>query len=84
MCLIFISLDQHPSYKLIVAGNRDEFYNRPTQPAAYWPDADSVLAGRVQIPTFINLTVTVYATTASIYWQEQQTSYSTIQIIRAP
>jgi uncharacterized protein with NRDE domain len=46
MCLIFISLDQHPSYKLIVAGNRDEFYNRPTQPAAYWPDADSVLAGR--------------------------------------
>ena len=46
MCLIFISLNQHPSYKLIVAGNRDEFYNRPTQPAAYWPDCDKVLAGR--------------------------------------
>jgi uncharacterized protein with NRDE domain len=46
MCLIFISFNQHPSYKLIVAGNRDEFYNRPTQPAAYWPDSAKVLAGR--------------------------------------
>lgn len=45
MCLIFISINQHPSYKLLVAGNRDEFYNRPTQPAGYWPD-NKVLAGR--------------------------------------
>lgn len=46
MCLIFISLDQHPSYKLLVAGNRDEFYNRPTQPADYWSDNTGLLAGR--------------------------------------
>ncbi|MGC3946259.1 MAG: NRDE family protein [Chryseolinea sp.] len=45
MCLIFISLNQHPSYKLLIAGNRDEFYNRPTQPAGYWPE-QGVLAGR--------------------------------------
>lgn len=46
MCLIFISVDQHPSYKLLVAGNRDEFYNRPTQPADYWPDNANILGGR--------------------------------------
>ncbi|HTF18970.1 MAG TPA: NRDE family protein [Chryseolinea sp.] len=46
MCLIFISLNQHPSYKLLVAGNRDEFYDRPTQPAAYWKDYAQVLGGR--------------------------------------
>lgn len=46
MCLIFISLDQHPRYKLLVAGNRDEFYDRPTQPAAYWPDFPGILGGR--------------------------------------
>src|SRR4029079_12607575 len=46
MCLIFISLNQHSKYKLLVAGNRDEFYQRPTQPAGYWTDEPRVLAGR--------------------------------------
>ena len=36
----------HPDYRLIVAANRDEFYNRPTAPLAYWPDHPNVLAGR--------------------------------------
>lgn len=45
MCLIFISLNQHPSYKLLIAGNRDEFYSRPAQPAGYWQNG-GVLAGR--------------------------------------
>jgi uncharacterized protein with NRDE domain len=46
MCLIFISLHYHPNYKLIVAGNRDEFYNRPTVAADFWGDEPSILAGR--------------------------------------
>lgn len=46
MCLIFISLHQHPAYKLLIAGNRDEFYDRPALPAAYWEDHPQVLAGR--------------------------------------
>lgn len=46
MCLIFISVNHHPAYKLIVAGNRDEFYNRPTIAADYWGDAPDILAGR--------------------------------------
>lgn len=46
MCLIFLSINKHPIYKLIVAGNRDEFYTRPTAPAGYWSDFPRILAGR--------------------------------------
>lgn len=46
MCLIFLSLHQHPKYKLILAGNRDEFYNRKTAPANYWEDHKNILGGR--------------------------------------
>jgi uncharacterized protein with NRDE domain len=46
MCLILLALDAHPTYKLILAANRDEFYERPTAPLAFWDDAPSVLAGR--------------------------------------
>lgn len=46
MCLIFLSVDDHPRYKLILAGNRDEFHHRRTAPAEYWPDVPHVLAGR--------------------------------------
>jgi uncharacterized protein with NRDE domain len=46
MCLIFFALNQHPDYKLIIAGNRDEFYNRKTSAAAFWPEYPTLLAGR--------------------------------------
>ena len=46
MCLILLALDTHPDYSLIVAANRDEFYDRPTARAAFWKDAPQVLAGR--------------------------------------
>lgn len=46
MCLILFSYRSHPSYPLIIAANRDEFYERPTAPAAFWDDAPHILAGR--------------------------------------
>ncbi len=46
MCLIALAVDTHPAYRLVVAANRDEFYARPTAPAAWWADAPDVLAGR--------------------------------------
>lgn len=46
MCLIFISLKEHSQYKLIVAANRDEFYNRKTAPADFWEDTPTILGGR--------------------------------------
>ena len=46
MCLILLSYKIHPDYRLILAANRDEFYNRPTAPLDYWADHPDVLAGR--------------------------------------
>lgn len=46
MCLIFLSLNNHPNYKLIVAANRDEFYNRQTAPAHFWKDHPEIIGGR--------------------------------------
>lgn len=46
MCLILLALDQHPRYSLVLATNRDEFFARPTTPAAFWPEAPDLLAGR--------------------------------------
>jgi len=46
MCLIFISLNNHPAYKLIIAANRDEFYNRKTAAADFWEDKPYILGGR--------------------------------------
>jgi uncharacterized protein with NRDE domain len=46
MCTILFAYDCHPRYKLVVAANRDEFYKRPTAPAAFWQDNSDILAGR--------------------------------------
>ncbi|MEH7113141.1 NRDE family protein [Neobacillus niacini] len=46
MCLILFAYHVHPKYKLIVAANRDEFYQRPTAPAHFWEDDPEILAGR--------------------------------------
>ena len=46
MCLLLIAFRKHPDYKLIVAANRDEFYNRPSSPAKWWDGFPNVLAGR--------------------------------------
>jgi uncharacterized protein with NRDE domain len=46
MCLILFSYRLHADYRLILAANRDEFYNRPTAPLDYWSDHPDVLAGR--------------------------------------
>ena len=46
MCLIVFSYQQHPQYKLIVAANRDESYERPTRAAQFWKSAPNILAGK--------------------------------------
>lgn len=46
MCLILVARKSHPAYKLIIAANRDEYHDRPTEPAAFWPDRPQLLAGR--------------------------------------
>lgn len=46
MCLILFAYRQHPRYPLILAANRDEFYDRPTQALAFWTDHPEIAAGR--------------------------------------
>ncbi|MFO7601072.1 MAG: NRDE family protein [Candidatus Desulfacyla sp.] len=46
MCLLLLALEAHPAYKLIIAANRDEFYERPTAPAGFWDERPHILAGR--------------------------------------
>ena len=46
MCLIVLAYKVHPEYPLILAANRDEFLERPTEKAHFWSDAPHILAGR--------------------------------------
>jgi len=46
MCLILISYKQYTAYPLVIAANRDEFFERPTQAAQFWQDVPTILAGR--------------------------------------
>ena len=46
MCLLAFAWKAHPRYRLILAGNRDEFHDRPSTPLAWWPDDPRILAGR--------------------------------------
>ncbi|NOY70230.1 MAG: NRDE family protein [Deltaproteobacteria bacterium] len=46
MCLIAIAIKRHPDFPLIIAANRDEFYDRPTAPLGLWEDNSNILAGR--------------------------------------
>lgn len=46
MCLIVFALNAHPEWDLVVAANRDEFYQRPAAIANYWSDKPHILGGR--------------------------------------
>lgn len=48
MCLIAFAIEAHPATPLLIAGNRDEFFERPTAPLHRWalPNGIEVLAGR--------------------------------------
>lgn len=47
MCLLALAWKVHPRWQLLMAGNRDEFHERPTAGLAAWPAPDlGVLAGR--------------------------------------
>lgn len=46
MCLLLLGYKVHPEYELILAANRDEFYERPTEPLHKWNDHPELFAGR--------------------------------------
>ena len=67
MCIIFLAIDSHPEYSLVLAANRDEYVTRPTETAHLWGDPPMIagrdmeaggtwLAAAVQSPRFGALT----------------------------
>ncbi|WP_408006316.1 NRDE family protein [Pseudalkalibacillus sp. A8] len=46
MCVLYFAFKKHLDHPLVVAANRDEFYERPTAQAHFWEDEPTILAGR--------------------------------------
>lgn len=46
MCVLAFAWDAHPSWALVMAGNRDELHDRPAAPLGRWPQAAHVIGGR--------------------------------------
>lgn len=46
MCLTILGWKTHARYRLVLAGNRDEFHDRATAPLGWWSDDARILAGR--------------------------------------
>jgi uncharacterized protein with NRDE domain len=46
MCLIAFAIGAHPACPLLLASNRDEFFDRPTDALHRWTDGSGIWAGR--------------------------------------
>jgi uncharacterized protein with NRDE domain len=46
VCLILLAWKQHPDYPLVLAANRDEYYQRPTAVAGPWQEYPGIIGGR--------------------------------------
>lgn len=46
MCLVALAWNVHPRWRLLLAGNRDEFHARPTAALAHWDASPALMAGR--------------------------------------
>lgn len=46
MCLIVLAYKARAEFPLILGANRDEFLDRPAEPAHFWKDAPEIFAGR--------------------------------------
>lgn len=48
MCIMFVYINNDPTsedYQLVLVNNRDEFYKRPTKPAAFWEHCQHCIGG---------------------------------------
>ena len=46
MCVVAIAWKAHPKWRLLAAGNRDEFHARASAPLAKWYEPSNIIAGR--------------------------------------
>lgn len=77
MCTLLLAYEVHPEYRLILAANRDEFYQRPTAAAGYWDDAGHLFGGRdlVHGGTWLGVTTTGRMAALTNYRQPKEGSH---------
>ncbi len=46
MCVVALAIGARPEWPLLLIGNRDEFYARPSAPLARWENAPHIIGGR--------------------------------------
>ncbi len=46
VCIVLVAYRTDSSFPLVVAANRDEFFDRPSIPAHFWTDEQNIFAGR--------------------------------------
>lgn len=46
MCVVAFAWNTHPCWRLLLVGNRDEAYARPSAPLARWTDNPAIVGGR--------------------------------------
>ena len=46
MCILFVAVNQHKDYPLIIAANRDEFFKRETAESHLWNSGHGIIAGK--------------------------------------
>ena len=46
MCVLALAWRAHPRWRLVLAGNRDEFHARPASPLARWTQPGHLLGGK--------------------------------------
>jgi uncharacterized protein with NRDE domain len=46
MCILFVAVNQHKNYPLVIAANRDEFFKRETAQSYFWKCKQNILAGK--------------------------------------
>jgi uncharacterized protein with NRDE domain len=49
MCVVALAWNLHPRWPILLAGNRDEFHARPSQPFHRWADPADVLGGKDEL-----------------------------------
>ncbi|HJV64496.1 MAG TPA: NRDE family protein [Geomonas sp.] len=73
-CTLLLANQAHPQYRLVLAANRDEFYDRPTAAASFWEDAPQVFGGRdlVHGGTWLAVTTTGRIAALTNYREAQE------------
>lgn len=46
MCVVAVAWNAHPKWRLVAAGNRDEYHARESTPLDAWNDGSGIIAGR--------------------------------------